>query len=260
LTHALQVAEKTAGDTLADGDAEKEISAVGGLRAKLSVIELAISSLRSRRPAAISAQLSQQAGAVRTEAADKRKQLANIEIKTGKCLAELSRIEGVNYSNTILLMESNGAEFFQPKSEILRAEINHLDAKASRMEAQSVSDRGGIDIEDVTDDRAAVMTVLTHPSDGPTAETVYAFLANCARSSLRVPDRSFGNRPRRVCLQWGNGIIDTGVSYVFVSALAVTTPGSGWGAINRHNPSHSEPAPISAQYDVESATFRASAV
>jgi hypothetical protein len=220
LVASLQLAEQSAGEALAAGEAEHELADVLKHRTKLSVLDLAVSSLRKRRPAVIAEQFAEQARGVRADAAEKKKQLAEIESKTSKLLRQLSAIEGVTYSDAILSCEASGPNmFFAPKSDTLRYEITQIEAKADSLESRAIPDRGEVDLEDVIDDQAVIAAALMHPSHGPTAESVQAFLMSCAKTN-RLPEGGFGNRPRRVRVQFFRGEIDYAGSYVYVRELA----------------------------------------
>lgn len=220
---ALASAEQAAAAALVDGDGSKEIEAVARLRAEIAAAENAITLLRARRAEVIGAANRAEAAKLRQRAGAKQQELDGLRAKTAKLLAEISKLEGVEYDVHILELQAAtplgiGAGCAQTRSDSLRGEILALESRATELESAAVPEFGNISLDGVTDNAEVVRAILQHPSAGPSSQAVAGWLTACANHPT-VPSRTFGNMPRNIRITWRDGQIDGDNSSVFVPAL-----------------------------------------
>jgi hypothetical protein len=244
---ALVVAREAAGSALVDGEARQELASVTRLVEEISAASRAIGLLRARRSTAIVAENGAAANRLRSEAKEKQSELNSLNAKVLKALADIGKLEGVEYDQAGLYVAANGTA----RSERLTIQIRELNEKADALESGTVSRNGYFDADAVTDDATVIAGVLRHASEGPTVEAVSDWLSACA-DNHRVPGRSFGALPRRVRIEWTGGAIDTAASYIFVSGLTRKAVGR-MRTDGSVNPGESE------FFDVPTGEFRAAA-
>ncbi len=193
----LEALEQSAGDRYLAGD-RSAIKEIDEFNSELNLIERALNTLGRRRHAAGVDLRRAEAADVRRQAGVKRSDLGALEKETGKHLAALSGLEGIQYRPGILSLEprghwyadgvqspqpwqgafvdlypdpTNNDKFAIPRSRQLRREIAELDAKA-----------------------AAIEQALQPQATEPEGELVSTETPNFA-------DRSFANKPDRG--EWG---------------------------------------------------------
>jgi hypothetical protein len=244
---ALAVAREAAGRALVEGEAGQELASVTRLVEEISAASRAISLIRARRAHAITVENVTAANRLRSQAADAQREMNTLNTKVGKLLADLGKIEGVEFDQAGIFVAANGPS----RSDTLSAQIRDLNAKADTLESGAVPKNGCFDGDAITDEATVIAGVLRHHSEGPLAEAVADWLSACA-DNVRVPGRSFGNLPRRVRMEWTGSVIDTAVSYVFVPGLTRKAVGRTMtnGSVN---PGESE------FFDLPTGEFRAAA-
>jgi multidrug efflux pump subunit AcrA (membrane-fusion protein) len=158
----LAEAEAGAGERFLDG-AEDPMREVIDLRLQIDTLNAALAALERRKSEAKLARRRAEAADARRQVKLKRGDLATLEGQTGKLLAELSRLEGIEYSAGILSSQPtgiwNGADFHSepkpwepahrlkqdpagrggyaaPRSGKLRQEIEDLEKQARIIEGE----------------------------------------------------------------------------------------------------------------------------
>lgn len=224
---------------LEDAPIGETTSSVAQLSAEIAAIDLAIATIRSQRASAIRVEIRAEAAKLKTQADAKSKELSGIREKSAKLLKELSAIQWVEYTEWLLgqQRESKLGAFAVPRIVVLGNEIARLEQEAAGLESKEAPTSGGIDLDNVADDVRVVNAVLNERSVGPEVKAVERWLEECEANAAKCGFKH-GEPLDRVYLQWRDGSIDRGASYVYVSSLM------------RDN--HPEGA-------VESATFRAAA-
>ncbi len=152
--------EESAGDAFLDGN-EAPLREVTDLRLRADALTAALAALERRKEPARLARRRAEAADFRRQAEQKRSELAELESKTSRLLAELSRIEGVSFTASILssqpvglwldvgfkpsereylagyeLSRDVGGKYATPRSRTLRTEIEDLEAKALAIERE----------------------------------------------------------------------------------------------------------------------------
>ncbi len=152
--------EAQAGDSFLDGD-EHPMREVVDLRLQADTLTAALAALERRKEPAHLARRRAEAADFRRQAEQKRSELAELESKTSRLLAELSRLEGVSFTASILssqpvglwldvgfkpsereylagyeLSRDVGGKYATPRSRTLRTEIEDLEAKALAIERE----------------------------------------------------------------------------------------------------------------------------
>lgn len=158
----LELLQSTGGQRYLSGD-RGAIKEIGEFRAELDLIELSLTTLNGQRADAEVDLKRATAADLRNRAELKRSEMAALEAKTGKLLAQLSILENVQYGVGILSNQRQGAwctanwgtpepwhaaivdcqsdplnhtPFAVPKSRLLRAEIADLLHQAAEIEAE----------------------------------------------------------------------------------------------------------------------------
>jgi hypothetical protein len=212
IKNVIAVAESTAAVAMLDDDepagASATIATFDRARAEIRALEGAVAGCRTRRLDAIRAQRADEAAKYRREAADKMKEARSIDTRVQKLLTQVIELEGCAFQASST-----------PNSSRLRAEAEALEREAQDMDARGVPDWGMIDIEAATTADEVVTAALLYPADGPSAEQVQKWLADCEASAVKRCASGFGHHSRRVRVEWdSNGIKPA--SYIFVRALA----------------------------------------
>jgi hypothetical protein len=152
--------EAQAGDSFLDGD-EHPMREVIDLRLQADTLTAALAALERRKEPARLARRRAEAAEFRRQAEEKRSELTRLEQQTSRLLAELSKIEGVPYTASILasqpvgswldieckpnrrlhlaaheLLKDVGATYATPRSRTLRAEVEALEVKAVIIERE----------------------------------------------------------------------------------------------------------------------------
>jgi hypothetical protein len=225
----LGVAEELAGSAVLNGAAAGEIDRILRLRGEINAFDLAIDTVRSRRPAAIIETFEKKSRQLRNLANEKRAELDGLNVKAARLLRDLSQLEGVGHGR---FEPSGGDGFARPetKRERLAREIEGLLAQSRTFEQAQVPTSGALDNADnvVVSDDAVVLAVLRDMSASPSAADLRAWLAGIEIEVLaKHPDRSraeLQQLPRRVRIVWSNGVISHSESYVFYPQLAPVIP------------------------------------
>jgi hypothetical protein len=159
----LEQAENGLGEAVLAGD-EDAVRNVADIRLRADGLSAALVTLENRRAAALVDQRRATAADLRQQAEAKRAELAALEVKTAKLLAELSALENVPFTVSILSSECKGSwypktgglqapeahlgcwecfadpvnpeMFHTPRSRFLRVEIADLEAKAGKIETE----------------------------------------------------------------------------------------------------------------------------
>ncbi len=222
---ALATAERAAGEAYLDqAGATDAIEGVIRIKTELDAIGRAAEVLHTRRLTAIEQRFRVEAGELRRQAAEKRRELEELEAKASKHLEALAQLEGAMFGT---------AE--ATNSMRLKSTITDLESRARELEYRQVPNHGTVDLRDATSTDDLVAAVLQSEAAIPRIEEIRQWAAD-AQS-----ERDFGSHPRRFYLVWRNGAIDPEVSYIFCAALARPLGGASEGI------------------DVRSATFRAPA-
>jgi hypothetical protein len=226
----LQSSEQALGEAYLAGDVIA--IDVPKLRAEAIAIESAITVIRRRRVEAIVKGNQAKARDLRRDAAAKASEAAGIEQKASRLLSSLSELEGVAFT-------SGG---YEPMSLTLRGEAASLNREANELEAKGIPSAGIFDnLGSVISDEAIISGVLCHPSAGPTAAAVVAWLADVQAENKGLHGANLETFDRRVRIVWKDGVIDRSASYVYVKQMSPELPG------------------VPGCFDVERATFRAAA-
>lgn len=217
------------------GVATEAVDALARAKAEVQALESAIKACRVRRLEAVKTKRAEAAAALRKQAAEMREQLEKLKAKTAKHLAEISELEGMPFALTPA--PAPGMWGTVPLSQTLQNDALAADLKAASLEVE-VPRNGSVTIDDATSVDPLILAVLQHPSDGPAAEDIAAWAAavetrgvdtGASTYAPRQP-RAFGSHHRRLHLEWKNGAIDTGESFIQVGALARRPPGPVTGA------------------------------
>jgi hypothetical protein len=240
IERTIAAAESTAAVAMLDDDdpsgtnAAATIAGFDRANAEIRALNGAIAGCRTRRLDAIRAQRAQGVEKIRRDAADKMQQMRSVDSRAQKLLAQISELEECDY-----LPKAT------PRSGRLRAEAEALERQAQDVEAQGVPDSGMIDLEAATTSEEVVVAALQFPADGPPAEKLFAWLESCERAAVQRCGSGFGDRPRRVRIEWdADGIKPS--SYVLCIALARKQP--------------RQPGDETDSYDIPSGTFTGEAV
>ena len=194
------------------------------LQAVLNMTKNALQACRAQRLAAIESKFRTDAQETRRRAAKKQSELADLEAKTNRLLADLSSLEGMTFTQAILACQP-ASDPLQPrpvpKSALLRTEISELSWRAVELESKKIPNSGTVDVEAATSLDELLFAVLTHESEGPTGQEVLGWTDACQASALKRGgvNAQFGDLARRYRLCWTDGKIDLAASYVFVAAL-----------------------------------------
>ncbi len=250
---SLAAIEAAAGARLLDEEnAESNGIADGALlvdleraQAELRALAVAIVGCRGRRMEAIRSKRIASATAIRKEATGKEAEAAKIEARALELLAEISSVQGMTYPGAILSTNPQLGQFGIPKSAQLRIEAENLLARASQFE-KDVPSGGVVDVENVTSSAELAIAVLTHESEGPTAQQILQWAEDVERTARAKSFEQFGVLPRRCRLVFVGSKINPEESTIIVPAFVKPIPGITMGT------------PV-AGYDVAGATFRAKA-
>ena len=157
----LEKSEANAGDAYLDGD-ETPLREVAELRLRVDGINAALEALSRRRALAILARRRAEALELRRQAAANKAELSELERKTSRLLGELSKLEGIAFTSSILssqplgawltpgyftpnekpflsareLFADGGATYGTPRSRIVRLEIAELEKQAALIEQE----------------------------------------------------------------------------------------------------------------------------
>ena len=209
------------------------------LMAELRVIDAALTAGEERRVDAIRRAAADEAGKLLAQAEVKRRELSALENKTGKLLADLSKLEGVAYTPAILEAQPKGDVFtgaYIPNSARLRNEISALESRARETD-RHIPASGSVDVTVSTPDEF-LSAVLQYRAEIPTLNEILSWHEDCEAQARKRQQTGFGNLERRYRLFWRNRKIDTENSSIFVLGMARML----------------NPDPV--QYDIGSATFK----
>ena len=157
----LAESEANAGDAYLDGD-ETPLREVAELRLRVDGFTAALEALSRRRAVAVLARRRAEASEFRRQAAANKTELSELERKTSGLLGELSKLEGIAFSSSILSSQPLGAwltpgyftpnekpylaarELFAdreaiygvPRSRALRSDIAELERQAASIEQE----------------------------------------------------------------------------------------------------------------------------
>jgi hypothetical protein len=215
----LKEAEAEAGVAYLDSQPTGAVDQVLKLQAEIAAIGRAMGVCQLRRLDAIRSKWKIEARELQRQAAEKQRELGNVEAKTGKLLAQLSEIEGVVYNPEILLRQGDAdGQLLVPGSARLRAEVDHLQGSASELEQRDLPKAGNIDIQDASNVDVLLSALARHEGYTPSIESVLNWAVACETAAA---PRTFGDNKRRFRVIWdAAGRIDPRHSYVFVKALA----------------------------------------
>ncbi len=208
--HALKAAERLGGDALLDGDANDSIDLAVRLQVELRQIDMAITSCRARRLAAVEHRLACEVQELRERAATARQQAEAITAKTKEHLAALREIEGVDHT-------PQGT----PQSASAANMAGLLERQAAEMERRGIRRDRQLHVDNVRSTDDLLIAVLQDASDGPSATEVLRW------HGLIDPDSVFRDRERAYRLNWLDGVIDYASSFAHVDSLRPVLPISG---------------------------------
>jgi hypothetical protein len=105
------------------------------------------------------------------------------------------------------------------------------------MESCEIPSSGGVDLND--DGGIEVDTilsaVLSHSSEGPSAEQVWQWFDGCKRMARSRHTPIEGHAINRCYLKWRAGVIIEAESYLFCRALATPVKGPTFGEVSGYN-------------------------
>jgi hypothetical protein len=221
---AIVVAESAAGAALLDvveGDtAASSVDQIQRARDELGQLDAAIKICHARRSAACRAKRQAEAGGLRRQAAELHDQAEKIEAKVARALALVADVQGTAFNPPTVAL---GGDL--PLSLKLRSEAAALENRAADLESELP--RSGVLDCDGTATNDLIEAMLLVERETPTTEAIVAWAAACEKRS----GRDFGKHARRFHVQWHDGAIDLGQSYIQVSALIKTTEGSLGGVV-----------------------------
>jgi vacuolar-type H+-ATPase subunit I/STV1 len=186
----LAAAEQAGGDALLDGDADDSVERAIRLHTELRQIDLAITSCRARRLAAVEARHRIDVEQLRQRATDARVESQGILAKCESHLAALRELEGVDFTAAGLAASAR-----------LTSMAQLLDAQASNLERHApLNGHAHLDGTFTNDELA--LAVVSDSSIGPSASEVLAWI------QTRDPAVRDNTAPRSVRISWSNGVID----------------------------------------------------
>ena len=236
LTDLVQ-AERQAGEAYLDGDPKASVGRAVRLKAETEALGRALDACHVRRLTAVEKQLAAKVAGLRQQAAGKRSELATLESKTARLLAQLGELEGgIPYSRAILSAEpSPDGGYHTPRSATLRSEAEGFDKQAAELESRGIEDHGSIDCEGTVKD--LIQAVLREGRAVPTVQAIQEWVAavrEAARTrgagplldSPPVELRLLPSGPavtvgRRFRLVWRKGAIDRERSNMFLPAAGL---------------------------------------
>lgn len=228
----LERANTTAGDAAFEGTA-LDVRESMRLLAEIEALERAIATCRGRRREAILKRFAIEAELARASAAQLKEQLDRISKKRAKAIEDLADIEQVPADSIsvscagIAAADSKfstivhaGAAHFRFKTDALRSGVMEAEGRANEFTSKQIPGLGRIDVESATSTDDMLAEIAKSETAVPPVGAILEWAAGCARIAQRERNVTFGDRPRRIYLQWRDGAIDAANSYIFVPSLS----------------------------------------